>query len=230
MIKNYLFGLHRIAEKNNLNNIMTCLESEKESRILDLGCDDGKITCEMAEIVGTDRRYGIEIWEEHAKVAESKGIIVKRCDLNKRFDLDSNYFDVISSNQVIEHLFDTDNFISEIYRVLKPGGYAVISTENLSSWHNILSLCMGWQPFSLTNISLKSLGVGNPLALHRSKQISSSSMEHLRLFSYLGLKEIFELHGFKVEKILGAGYYPLPSIISRFDPKHSAFLTIKVRK
>lgn len=36
--------------------------------------------------------------------------------------------------------------------------------------------------------------------------------------------EIFE------EKILGAGYYPLPNFFSKVDPRHSAFLTIKIRK
>jgi len=43
-------------------------------------------------------------------------------------------------------------------------------------------------------------------------------------------KEIFEIKGFKVEKILGSGYYPLPNLFAKLDPKHSAFLTIKVRK
>ncbi|MBU4446666.1 class I SAM-dependent methyltransferase, partial [bacterium] len=230
MFKSYFLRLHKIAEENNFDNIKKCLEYQKDSLFLDLGCDDGKKTCELAKTIGTDKLYGIEIRDEQAKIAESREIIVKRCNLNERFDFNDESFDIICSNQVIEHLYNTDNFISEIYRVLKPGGYAVISTENLSSWHNILSLCLGWQPFSLTNISLKSLGIGNPLSLHRNKQINSSSNEHMRLFAYRGLKEIFQIYGFKVESITGAGYYPFPEMISKFDSKHSAFLTIKVRK
>ena len=51
---------------------------------------------------------------------------------------------------------------------------------------------------------------------------------------FQGLKELLEAHNFKVEKILGAGYYPLPGrlarILSKIDKRHAAFLTIKVRK
>jgi len=230
MIKSYLLKLHGTAERNNLKNIMSYLEPIKDSTFLDMGCGNGTITCELANMIGTNNIYGIEIWGERTKIAESKGIVVKQCDLNKRFQFDNEFFDVVCSNQVIEHLYDTDNFISEIYRILKPNGYAVISTENLSSWHNVSSLFFGWQPFSLTNVSQKALGIGNPLALHRNKQITNYSNEHMRLFSFRGLKEIFEVHGFKVESIAGAGYYPLPNIISKIDPRHSAFLTIKVRK
>jgi len=46
----------------------------------------------------------------------------------------------------------------------------------------------------------------------------------------MGLKEIFEVHGCKIERILGAGYYPLPNFFAKVDLRHSAFLTIKVRK
>lgn len=106
----------------------------------------------------------------------------------------------------------------------------MISTENLASWHNILSLLFGWQPFSLGNISSYKLGIGNPLALHRGENLSFSSWQHIRVFAYQGLKEIFEIKGFKVEKILGAGYYPLPNLMAKLDPRHAAFLTIKARK
>ena len=48
------------------------------------------------------------------------------------------------------------------------------------------------------------------------------------------LKDIFEMYGFKVLKIYGAGYYPFTGILSRFlsriDPIHSAFITIVARK
>lgn len=106
----------------------------------------------------------------------------------------------------------------------------MISTENLSSWHNIFSLFFGWQPFSLTNISSHSLGIGNPLALHRGENLSFPSWQHIRVFAYRGLKEIFEIKGFKVEKILGAGYHPLPNFFAKIDLRHAAFLTIKARK
>jgi hypothetical protein len=99
----------------------------------------------------------------------------------------------------------------------------VVSTENLASWHNIGALILGWQPFSLTNVSYRSLG--NPLSLHRGKTWPWESWQHVRVFAYRGLRELFEAHGFMVEAVLGAGYFPLPSAFGRSDPRQAMFLT-----
>lgn len=54
---------------------------------------------------------------------------------------EDNTFDAIVSFQVIEHIEDDNAFVSEIERVLKPGGIAVISTPNIkmsltrNPWH-----------------------------------------------------------------------------------------------
>ncbi len=45
-------------------------------------------------------------------------------------DLDDNSFDVIVSFQVIEHIKNDKYFLEEIFRVLKPGGVALITTPN----------------------------------------------------------------------------------------------------
>ena len=52
-------------------------------------------------------------------------------------------FDVVHANQVIEHVFDLDRFVSEIKRVLAPGGRAIICTENIASWHSVAALFLG---------------------------------------------------------------------------------------
>lgn len=197
---------------------------------------DGKFTIRLAKAIGAKEVYGIELLEEKIKEAEKLGVIVHRNDLNKIFSIDDQTVDVVFANQVIEHLYDTDNFVSEIYRILKIGGYAVLSTENLASWHNIFALILGWMPFSMSNVSCVRLSIGNPLGLLRQESnfIKSKFLQHSRVFSYLGLKEIFIAHGFKVEKVLGAGYHPLPhylsKIVCKLDVRHSHFLVIKVRK
>ena len=63
--------------------------------------------------------------------------------------------------KVIEHLRRTDTLLSELRRVLEPGGLACISTNNLSSWHNVVSLTVGYQPMPM-HVS-DELIVGNPL-------------------------------------------------------------------
>jgi len=155
---------------------------------------------------------------------------VKKFDLNNKFDFEDNFFDVINANQVIEHLYNSDNFIFEIYRVLKPGGYAIISTENASSWCNIFASIMGWQIFSLTNFSSKKKGIGNPFAIHREDNPGLSSWNHIRIYNIKGLKEYFEVFRFEVEKIKGAGYFPFPAMFGNIDKTHCHFMTFKVRK
>ncbi len=56
-------------------------------------------------------------------------------------DLSDNYFDVVISFQVIEHVKKDRLFLEEIHRVLKPGGKAIITTPNIkmtltrNPWH-----------------------------------------------------------------------------------------------
>lgn len=212
--------------------ILKCLEPAKdEVSLLDCGCDDGEWTLRLGTRVGAVRLYGIEIVDERRQAALRKGILAEPGDLNEPFPYEDGQFEIVHANQVIEHLKDTDNFVKEIKRTLKPGGYAVICTENLASWHNIFSLVFGWQPFSLTNVCEKRFQIGNPLAIHYDIAPSNpQSWQHNRVFTYRGLKEIFTVHGFVVERIEGSGYYPLPNRLSKLDPRHAAFLTLKIRK
>lgn len=205
-------------------------EVNKKARLLDLGCDDGAITVKMAKKIKTNNIYGVEIVDSRIKMAEKRQITVKKFDLNNKFDFQDNSIDVIHANQVIEHLHNTDNFLIEMYRVLERGGYGVISTENASSWCNIFASIMGWQIFSLTNFSSIKQGIGNPFSLHRGDVSDLKSWNHVRILNIRGLKEYFEAAGFKVDKISGAGYFPLPGWLGNIDKVHSHFITFKIRK
>ena len=56
-------------------------------------------------------------------------------------EIQDNSFDTIISFQVIEHINDDELFISEIKRILRPGGIALITTPNIkmtltrNPWH-----------------------------------------------------------------------------------------------
>lgn len=49
--------------------------------------------------------------------------------------VDDNQFDVVYSNGVIHHTPNTQSVINEIYRVLRPGGKAIIMVYAENSWH-----------------------------------------------------------------------------------------------
>ena len=226
--------LFAAAEADNLEQIRGALsslrspDSGRTLRILDLGCWDGHnaryYSPEGAEMHGMELDRGV------LREARSIGIRATCSTLNADLPIRDESFDAISSNQVIEHLSDTDIFLAESFRVLRPGGHVVVSTENMSSWHNLAALLLGWQAFSLTNITDKRSGIGNPMALLRDTEPVDKGWEHHRIFSYRGLKELLEAHGFIEVRILGAGYYPLPSRVAHWDPRHAAFITAVGRK
>lgn len=229
-MKQFLENMYDHAVDLNHKNIFDLFEKNEGAHFLDLGCDDGVLTMKMAERIETKNVSGVEIVEERIRQAEGHGVKVKNFDLNGSFDFKDNVLDVIHANQVIEHLYNSDNFLSEIYRTLKPGGYAVISTENASSWCNIFASVMGWQIFSLTNFSSKKQGIGNPFSLHRDGDVHLDSWNHIRIYNIRGLKEYFEVFGFKVEEVRGAGYFPLPGELGNIDKTHCHFMTFKIRK
>jgi SAM-dependent methyltransferase len=214
------------AMDDNIGRIVAAVRSHPHpARMLDLGCWDGATTVRYAS--PNVALFGVERCAEAARYARQLGIDTTAADLNADLPFADSSFDLVTSNQVIEHLADTDRFIAESHRVLRPGGMLVCSTENLASWHNIAALLLGWQAFSLTNVSRTGFGLGNPMANLRGEDPLDPGWEHMRIFSYRGLAELVQAHGFTDVHVFGAGYYPLPSSCARFDPRHAAFLTVR---
>lgn len=231
-LKSYFFNLVTTAEKMYQQQVQSLLTSEKNLAIaVDCGCSNGEKSLKVLGNLGARLVLGVDIEHHRLIEARKRGVSAVQVDLSRGLCFANESVDIIYSNQVIEHLYNTDRFISELYRVLKKGAFILICTENLASWHNIFSLLFGFQPFSLTIISSKVCGVGNPFALHRNQcPPDDTPWQHVRVFSYQGLKEIFEIHGFKVQTILGSGYYPLPAFLGNIDKRHAAFLLLKAYK
>lgn len=225
-------------------NIQKLLEINPSAKVLDVGCGDGQKTIKFIRKIKSKDITGMDGVAGRLKAAKKRGVNKAfLTDIEKEWPLKNSSFDVVISNQVIEHLLNIDHFIQEVKRVLKPGGYCVISTENLASWHNIFALMLGYQPFS-THLIAKS-HIGNPLSPHYGKKtltwsakdnsgVDDTAYPHLKVPTYFSLIKIFEEYGFIFEKGLASGYYPFFGIAgltaSRIDPYHSHFITIKARK
>ena len=222
------------ADRLNRENILGFADHVRKrgpvARLLDLGCDDGAWSMRVADRLGCSTVTGIEIVPAQAEKARSRGVEVIETSLDRELPLDADTFDVVHANQVIEHVANIDLFLGEVRRVLAPGGFAIISSENGSAWHNVFAAAMGWQIFSLTNVSAKAGAVGNPLALHRNDEPVASSWTHKTIFNFQGFKEIFEVHGFDDVRIAGSGYHPLPARVGKWEPRHSHFITALAQK
>jgi SAM-dependent methyltransferase len=176
----------------------------------------------------------IEIVPEDAAQARARGFTVHEADLEQPWPLPDRSYDVVHSNQVIEHLVQVDLFVDEIRRVLAPNGIAIVCTENLASWHNIAALLAGYQPFSITNLS-ELRPIGNRFALHagRSPREVTQAPLHVHVMTLTALADLFSAHGLAVDRAWGAGYHPLPgrlaSGLAHIDPRHAHFIAITAR-
>jgi SAM-dependent methyltransferase len=227
--QSYLFRVFRATERLNREEILALLDERPGGALLDCGCGDGGFTRELADR-GRMRPHGIEAVPGRARAATARGVRVAVADLNARFPWATGSFDLVHANQVIEHLRSTDHFLREVRRVLRPDGVALLSTNNLASWHNVVSLALGFQP-PPAHVSSEVL-VGNPLDPLCGQRIDHPEDSHLRLFSGRALAELCRHHGFRVEKLRTVGFYPLPPRLARWatrlDRRHGAFLVAKL--
>lgn len=222
------------ADRDYRERILGLLPRDPDARLLDLGCDDGEWTSRLAAAMGIapDRVTGLEVVASRRELALARGFDVVSGDLESAWPFEDGSFEVVHANQVIEHVKRLDHFASEARRVLAPGGTVVICTENLASWPNVAAVAMGWMPFSLTNITR--LAIGNPLALHIDEERHpGESWQHVHVLTPRALHELFERHGFVVERAFGAGWFPaigrLESWLSERRPQRAHFIGIRAR-
>jgi SAM-dependent methyltransferase len=222
-------NLYTQADRVNTENLILALKTTGPHKtLLDVGCWDGENTLIWSAAAQSKRVYGIEAIASAAKLATKKNIKTYSVLADKdKWPISTHSLDCIVSNQLVEHLTNLDHYFSESFRVLKPGGFLISSTNNLSSWHNIFATALGWAPFDFTNSSSKSLGIGNPMASLRGlTDVRGSSWTHKCIYTARWLKEWAQLYHFKLLKVYGAGYYPLPGQFGRIDALHSAFITL----
>lgn len=56
-------------------------------------------------------------------------------DLNGRFSEEvSSDFDLVTALEIIEHLDSPRDFLREIFKILSPGGYLLVTTPNIAHW------------------------------------------------------------------------------------------------
>ena len=119
--------------------------------LLDVGCGDGKWAEETArqlEIPAGELR-GIEICPPLLEEAR-KRLKLMTIDLeNQQWPLSDRSVDLVTINQVLEHLKNAHFCLAEGERVLRVGGHLAIGIPNLSGLMNRLFLLIGRQPMCI---------------------------------------------------------------------------------
>jgi arsenite methyltransferase len=110
--------------------------------VLDVGCGNGILILGAAKRLTTGKGIGIDAWTEgsgdqrleafleNAKIEGVADRVSLQNEDVRQLPYDNESFDVIVSGLTMHHLgFDTDKAMSEMARVLKPGGWMAIYDE-----------------------------------------------------------------------------------------------------
>lgn len=114
------------------------------SYVLDYGCGWGT----FSEIVYEERECrvdGIDLSLDSIELArdcvgERNGLSFSTKSIR---EIDNQVYDVVTSTEVVEHAHNPGMYLKECNRVLKPGGYLVISLPNIMTPRYILSTLLG---------------------------------------------------------------------------------------
>lgn len=108
--------------------------SDKDSKILEIGCGTG-IALGLLRRKSKREYFGIEISCTSVEKCLQKGLNCQTYN-GKNLPYPSEYFDLVSSFNVLEHTEDPIFFLDESFRVLKKKGILIISCSNLLSITN----------------------------------------------------------------------------------------------
>ena len=70
---------------------------------------------------------------------------------NEPCDYESDYFDIVISFMILEHLRDPENYISEIARVTKNNGIILMTIPNIVSFMSRIRVIFGIMPQAITS-------------------------------------------------------------------------------
>lgn len=209
--------MRSIEEDNTVMDKL--LHKDPNAKFLDIGCGDGKRTMRWARCVGTKDITGMDAKDfgQPFKLVEG--------NIDGGLPFEDSSFDVVISHHVIEHVSNTDQFVTEIYRVLKPGGYAGITTPNMAAGKVILELIFNRQPlWAHVSDWFFVGGKFTPEILEKHK-----GFLHRRLFTLQGLISLLEYYGFIIESKKRHGYGVL-SFGKTLGGLYAANLTVIARK
>jgi SAM-dependent methyltransferase len=97
------------------------LEPPKSARILDFGCGAGR-TLRSLRALGYANTFGYDVGDGRNLLGVDRNNITVGSLLNLKLPYEDNTFDLVTSDQVFEHVQDQVRVFQELWRITKPGG------------------------------------------------------------------------------------------------------------
>ena len=156
--------------------------------LLEVGCGSG-MHLDLMRVLGWKRVAGVDISRKGIEQASSVLGLEAYCGELKDVGFDDCSFDAVSLSQMLEHAYDTAEFLGEINRVMKRGGRLAIIVPNYES---LSSRAFGKDWFHLdaprhaVNFTRRSLSIALERAGFRVESLKTNPRMSYRtaLFSY----------------------------------------------
>jgi 2-polyprenyl-3-methyl-5-hydroxy-6-metoxy-1,4-benzoquinol methylase len=154
-------------------------------RLLDIGCSNGYFGESVKSLIPDCETWGVEANPNAASEAATRNDRVYTGYIDT-IDLPAVYFDVVTMNDVLEHIPESEPVLAKIRRLLKPSGKLVISVPNVRYYLNVRDLLIKgeWQ--------YQDFGI-----LDRT---------HMRFFTFKSIRRLLVENGFTVDYVGGINH------------------------
>ena len=128
--------LVKFIHLGRLREIIRLSDLQPGYNVLDVGCGGGHLINQLHKKESRANYSGIDCDDAAIAAARQRcpyATIVK-ADLNGELDLPSGFFNLIIISEVIEHLPNYEKTISELKRLLAPGGQLIVTFPNERNW------------------------------------------------------------------------------------------------
>lgn len=117
----------RDGQERRLHMIQNCAGERASGRILVDGCGIGMYLDRLAK--SAQQAVGLDI--ELPRTIEAHRLVDQVvCGAGENLPFSTNYFDLVLSHEVLEHVSDDRQAVCEIVRVLRPGGRLALFVPN----------------------------------------------------------------------------------------------------
>jgi ubiquinone/menaquinone biosynthesis C-methylase UbiE len=185
----------RLARYPHMVELMKrVLNGRTPVEVLDIGPGKGRTVSFSRVLLGRDdvRYYGVDI--SSVRLARSARHPYNGLFLGdgRQLPFRTGRFDIVVAMHVLEHVAQTDKFLDEIKRVLKPGGHLILGIPLMPNEvlmiQSFMSPLIDWYDHVMHN--------------HR---------DHEAWFSRQSIEKFLKHHGFKIHDLTGFRLFSLPA-------------------
>ncbi|MDQ6955145.1 MAG: class I SAM-dependent methyltransferase [Mariprofundaceae bacterium] len=151
----YFWKLRQIMLGKTVKNLLKKRQSNAQTRIVDLGCGPGTNVFDVYDMCADFKQvawFALDLNQREAAMGASRSTyrVQERHMQAVHFmagdifnlPFADNSIDILISSEVVEHLPDPLPALAEMQRVLKSGGYAMVTTPNPRNLPEILGYAM----------------------------------------------------------------------------------------